>query len=187
MTAREVIEFAVKLNADREMETLLESVGFDADEKILKNYINSLNIAVDTIYSRYYFNTKTMNVVSDSESRVPYEALSERLFEIIKVKNKRGEEVEFYSLPFSLYLPKPLTEYVVSFKFLPRKVVSIDDEVEVLPFISIKAIAYLMVSDIYLARGMYDESKFFFSKFEADITGAISTKRARTLKYTNLF
>ena len=191
MVAREIINEVSHMVGDLEFVKILEK--FDGgedlsvtDAKQIDRYIGGLNIAVDTIASRYYLNLKEVFVTTDNDARVDYSALDDRVYEIVKVKNEIGLSVEFYSLPFSLYLPKRNTRYQVKFKYLPRKVVTLEDEVMILPFVPTRAICYLMVSDILLAKGLYDESRFWFSKFESVITQAVASRRMRTLGVNRL-
>lgn len=189
MKARDVIELVSNLIGDQDIEAILVKKDSNEeltgqDEKKLNRYISGLNIAVDTIASRYYQNIKTVKAVSDEEQRIPYEALDERLLEVVEVLDRVGRKVEFYSLPFSLYLPSRNSEYLVKFKYLPKKVVEIKDEVEVLPFVSNRAIAYLMASDIMLSKNLYDESKFWFNSFDSIMTQAVATRRMRTIGFS---
>ena len=131
-------------------------------------------------------NIKEVQVVTGIDSRVEYAALDERVYEILEVTDDSGAKVEFYSLPFSLYLPKAKAKYRVKFKFLPRKVENLSDAVEILPFVPLSAIAYLMVSDILLAKNLYDESKYWFTRFESIMTQAVSSRRMRSLGVNRL-
>ena len=191
MTAWEVIVETARLIGDKELETIIdksqagESLTAEENKK-LKRYISGLNIAVDTIASRYYMNLREIKVTSSSDARVEYSELDDRVYEIVNVHDESGVAVEFYSLPFSLYLPKRNTRYLVKFKFLPRRVEEVSDEVMILPFVPITAICYLMVSDIMLAKNLYDESRFWFSKFESCINKAVSSRRMRTLCVSKL-
>lgn len=188
MKVIDCIKTVVNLIGDQDMGAVIEKIEsgeelVDSDTKILNRYINGLNIAVDTIASRYYQNIKTVRVVSDSEQRIPYEALDERLYEVLEVVGPAGSKVEFYSLPFSVFVPKKLTQYTVKFKYLPKKASQIEDDVEVLPFVSERAIGYLMASDIMLSRNLYDESKFWFNNFDSIMTQAVATRRVRSLAF----
>ena len=191
MVAREIINEVAHMVGDLEFVKILEKIDSAEELSVVETkqvgrYVSGLNIAVDTIASKYYLNVKEVAVTTDNEARVDYSALDDRVYEIVKVKNDCGCLVEFYSLPFSLYLPKRNTKYFVKFKFLPKKVETIDDEVVILPFVPVRAICYLMVSDILLAKGLYDESRFWFSKFESVITQAVNSRRMRTLGVSRL-
>ena len=191
MIARDVIKEVMRLVGDFDGEDILnkidENSSLDANEtKCLNRYISGLNIAVDTIASKYYTTTKEVFVTSDSEKRVEYTALDERVCDIISVRDLSNLNVEFYSLPFSLFLPKKHTRYLVKFKFLPKKVTNLTDEVEILPFVPLLSISYLMASDIFLAKNLYDESRFWFSKFESSISSAVASRRMRTLNVNRL-
>ena len=62
----------------------------------------------------------------------------------------------------------------------------VDDELGVLPFVTINAVGYLMASDIFLAKNLYEESRFWFSKFESVINQSVTSKRMRTLGFGRL-
>lgn len=191
MVARDIINEVSHMVGDLEFNQILEKIDGDEElsavqQKQVDRYISGLNIAVDTIASRYYLNLKEVAVTTDNEARVDYSALDDRVYEIVRVKNDCGCSVEFFSLPFSLYLPKRNTKYFVKFKFLPKKVEHIGDDVCILPFVPVRAICYLMVSDILLTKGLYDESRFWFSKFESVITQAVASRRMRTLGVNRL-
>ena len=190
MTVRECVSEVAEVLGDKEMQDILNKYGeLSADEKQAVNkYINGLNIAVDTIASRYYTSVREVKVLADEESRVDYNALSSRVYEIISVKDSlSGRGVDYYTLPFCLYVPTGSKEYLVKFKFLPEKCVSLEDKVELLPFVSIRAVVYLMVSDMCLTKNLYDESRFWFNKFETVMTEAVTKRRMRTLRVGGLF
>jgi len=189
MTVLECVSEVAKILGDTEMEPVMDGSVELTDEQVkLKNrYITGLNIAVDTIASRYYTSVREVRVVSDSDQRIDYGALSPRVYEIVSVREANGGQgVDYYTLPFCLYVPSAKKEYVVKFKFLPEKCEDFDDEVELLPFVSPRAVIYLMVSDILLSKNIYDESKFWFSKFESEMTQAVSNRRMRTLKVSKI-
>ena len=191
MKVIDVIRRAIDFVGDLKMEEILKKLEYadslTSDEELVQQkYINGLNLAVDTIASRYYSSIAKTKVVSDDDSKIAYADLDERVYEVVKVVNKSGVAVEHYSLPFSLLVPKPNTEYEVSFKFLPAKVESLFDQVQVLPIIDEKIVAFLMASDLCLACGQYTESKFWFSEFERGVSQAIASRRMRTLAVSKL-
>ena len=189
MKARECIEFAVSLVHDKDAEGMLSAVEeelTDEQKVILKRYLSGVNSAVDTIASRYYDSEKEVRVTSDIEQRISYNALDERVYEIVWVKEMGGSKVQFYGLPFSLFVPKRNHEYVVKFKFLPAKATGLDDELEILPFVPMRAIGYLMASDICLSKNLYDEAKFWFNNFESVLNQAKTARRMRTLNIKHL-
>lgn len=191
MTAKECVGFVVSLVNDREMEKILEKLDagetLSNDEKKLeKRYISGLNIAVDTISSRYYSCEKEVRVVSDNEQKILYEALSPRVYEVLSVKEASGQDVDFYTLPFSVYVPKIKHEYKVKFKYLPQKVDSLADEVNILPFVPVRAVAYLMASDLLLTKNLYDEARFWFNNFESVMNQVVAKRRVRTLNISRL-
>ena len=189
MTVRECVSEVAQIIGDKEMEELLnKNTERNADEEALVGrYLNGLNIAVDTIASRYYTSVREVNVRADEEMRIDYNALSSRVYEIISVKDRlTGQGVSYYTLPGCLYVPSGSREYAVKFKFLPEKCGSLEDEVELLPFVSIRAVVYLMVSDMCLAKNLYDESRFWFNKFESIMTEAVANRRMRTLKFGSI-
>ena len=176
MNASEVITIAGTLIGDSDAKEIDEK-----NEEVVKRYISALNIAVDTISTKYYSLIKRMDLVSDGEAKISYDALDGRLFEVVSVTNKRGQEVEYFSLPFCLYLPEAYRSYEVKYKYLPEKVTSLDSDLPVLPFVSKETIGYLLASDLCLSRGMFEESKFWFNAFENSINRALSSRRARTV------
>lgn len=191
MQARECVEMAVGLVADRNMEKILEKIDqgkelLEVESALVKKYMSSINIAVDTIASRYYETRAEKDAVSDSEKKIDYSLLADRIYDVVRVTDAAGGQVEFYQLPFNLYVPQKNTLYTVEYKYLPKKAVGLDSELELLPVVPSKAVAYLMASDISLARGLYDESKFFFSKFDSEMTQVVSRRRSRTLRAINL-
>lgn len=190
MTVKECVSEVAEILGDKEMQDLLKKEGELTDEErsVVNRYLNGLNISVDTIASRYYTSVREVKVVADEESRIDYNALSSRVYEIISVKDSvSGRGVDYYTLPFCLYVPTGSKEYLVKFKFLPEKCVALEDRVELLPFVSIRAVVYLMVSDMCLSKNLYDESRFWFNKFETVMTEAVTKRRMRTLKVGSLF
>lgn len=189
MTVLECVSEVVGILGDAEMVPVIEGeTELTTDQVKLKNrYISGLNIAVDTIASRYYASVREVRVVSDEERRIDYNALSPRVYEVLSVREANGGQgVDYYTLPFCLYVPNAKKEYVVKFKFLPEKCEDLDEEIDLLPFVSPRAVVYLMVSDILLSKNIYDESKFWFSKFESEMTQAVSNRRMRTLKVSKI-
>ena len=185
MLVREVASAVAEILGDKEAEGAINKIGelTEDENKVVTKYINGLNIAVDTIASRYYTSVRETRVQADIEDRIDYDNLSSRVYEVISVKDAlTGQGVDYYTLPFCLYVPSGNKEYLVKFKFLPDKCTSLDDSVELLPFVSSRAVVYLMVSDMMLGKALYEESRFWFNKFETLMTEAVSNRRMRTLK-----
>lgn len=189
MTVRECAKEVSQILGDKEMEEILsknEELTTEEND-IVSRYLNGLNIAVDTIASRYYTSVREVRVRADEEMRIDYNSLASRVYEIVSVKDSlTGQGVDYWTLPFCLYVPSGSREYLVKFKFLPDRCTSLDDNVELLPFVSIRAVVYLMVSDMCLAKNLYDESRFWFNKFETIMTQAVANRRMRTLKVGKL-
>lgn len=191
MTVDEIISYTSNLIGDKAIEKISDKIRDEeaitpSERKEFKRYLTGINTAVDTIASQYYTLEREIFVTSDDESCVEYSSLADRVCDILQVKDMSGSRVKFYALPFSLYLPKPKTRYLVKFRYRPQKVNFIDDELELLPFVPIEAVGYLMASDIVLAKGLYDESKFWFSKFESVMQRVLSGRRMRTLNFDAL-
>ena len=191
MRAFDCMEKACAMLGDAKGERALELINsgesLSGDEQfVFRNYMNALNIALDTICSRYYANVARKVVTSDKDSKINYSDLDLRVYEVVAVKRVSGDVVEHYSLPFSLLVPKPNTEYVVIYKYLPPKVTREFQNLEVMPCVDINTVAYLMASDISLANGLYADSKFWFSEFEASINRTLASRRMRTLAVSRL-
>lgn len=191
MKAVDVICRVAEILGDNELDSIItkKQAGEELstkEEKRLSRAINGLNIAVDTICSRYYSCSKTVHAISDNDAKVSYKSLASRVYEIEEVTTVVGEKVEFYALPFSVYLPASNCAYNFKIKVLPTRVTAISDEVEVMPFIDDVTIAYLMISDIMLSVSSFDESKFWFSKFEERMIEILSRRRTRFLAVKRL-
>lgn len=191
MTVDEVISFVAGLVGDKDIEGVIGKIREEealtpAERKTFRRYLSGINIAVDTIASRYYTMQKELFVTTGSESSVEYSSLSERVCDVLSVRDMAGNKVEFYVLPFSLCLPKRNTRYLVKFRYLPKEVRDVNDELELLPFVPLEAVGYLMASDILLAKRLYDEAKFWFAKFESVMQRVLSTRRMRTLMFDKL-
>ena len=190
MVVREVALEVAEILGDKDAEKTINKNGplTDDENKVITKYINGLNIAVDTIASRYYTSVRETRVTADNENRIDYDKLASRVYEIISVKNAlNGQGVDYYTLPFCLYVPSGGRDYLVKFKFLPEKCLNLDDNIELLPFVSSRALVYLMVSDMLLSKALYDESRFWFNKFESIMTEAVTNRRMRTLKVGRMF
>ena len=125
MTVRECASEVAQILGDKDMERILKMDGEleDDDQVIVNRYLNGLNIAVDTIASRYYTSVREVNVRADEENRIDYDSLASRVYEIVSVKDSlTGQGVDYYTLPFCLYVPNGNKEYSVRFKFLPEKI-----------------------------------------------------------------
>lgn len=191
MKAVDVIKRAVEFVGDLEMESIFTSINYGdtltyEQQQRMTKYINGVNLAVDTIASRYYSSVGRKKVVSDAESKIYYSDLDSRVYEVVKVVNRAGEVVEHYALPFSLLVPNAGSSYEVVFKYLPSRVNGLNDEIEILPFVNERAVAMLLASDLCLSAGQYTESKFWFSKFEGEMSQAVTSRRMRTLAVSRL-
>lgn len=191
MTVDEIISYTSNLIGDKSIEKIADKIRNEeaitsSERREFKRYLTGINVAVDTIASQYYTLEREIFVTSDGESSVEYSSLADRVCDVLSVRDMSGARVKFYALPFSLYLPKPKTRYLVKFRYRPKKVNNIDDELELLPFVPIEAVGYLMASDIVLAKGLFDEAKFWFSKFESVMQRVLSGRRMRTLNFDAL-
>lgn len=148
----------------------------------LKRYINALNIALSTIATQYLHLYNLTSCVSNSDAKIDYPLIGENLYEIIKVKESATNKVvDFFALPFSLYLPKKNTSYDILYSFLPKRLKSLDEEVESFSEVPLRVVSLLMASDLSLASMLYDESKILADKFEKEMSRIIGFRLRKKL------
>lgn len=156
-----------------------EAVLTQAEKQKLGFYLNSLNVAISTISVEEIPLVDEVVVASGADSKIDYSAISARVYEVLEVVDEKTRmRSQFYALPFSLYLPKPLTPYVIKFSYLPAKVKSVFDEVGVSSLVVDSVVAKLMASDILLAKNSYDEASIWKSEYRKAI-GAVKLRRKR--------
>ena len=176
MRAKECIKLAASFLADKKMEELLDKCTEEnienftgGEQKLLGSYLGAFNIAVKTIAAEEISLTNVERLVSDSEARIFYSAFNSDVYEIKMVVDKELDAVvDFFSLPFGVYVPKAGREYLVRYKYLPREVESIEDEVELDPRVNKTLVAKLMASDLLMAKNVYDEASLWRSEYKKE-------------------
>lgn len=193
MVALDCVKITAGFLSDVVMLEILEKIEEDSGasltkaEKIkVREYLGAVNIALSTIAVEEMNLRNKKIVVSTDEAKINYSDLCDRLYEVEKVFDLRLGCVDFYALPFSLFVPKPNTEYEVCFKYLPKKVETLFEEIEISPLILPEIIARLMASDILLSKNSYDEASVWREEYRKSMASAKVNNKRRILPYRKL-
>lgn len=183
MIVKDCILEASRYLGDDEVASIIKKIENNKDlsqkeEEKYRNYLGAFNVATATIVVEELGLTSVEKLTSDENSKIDYDAFDERVYEVLKVVDKKLDRVvDYYSLPFALYVPNKNREYLVRYKYLPKKVDSLDGEVLISPLVVPSVLAKLMVSDLLLARGSYEEASIWKSEYRRSLSFALS-KRA---------
>ena len=178
------------LLGDKKLISLIENKvnngddNFTAEElKKIDEYLHSFNFSVRSIASEdapiYYIE----KVKSDAEGKVLYDSLLYEVYRICQVVDKsQDKRVQFLALPFSVYLPSIYKEYFVKYSYLPTKVNSISDSIDLPSEWTSKMISFYMASDMLLKKASYDEYSFFKKEYIKSLSNAfIKCQRGKVL------
>lgn len=129
----------------------------------LRLLLRCVNLVVKEVACDYIplIHTQTLTA---SDGKIPYSQFEKTLLEIKRVKNQKGEDVRFFTLPE--YMAVEDGVYEVSYAFIPRDKEFFDD----LDFAGTKAsdrvFAYGAAAEFCLISGMYDEALMWERRYK---------------------
>lgn len=183
MKVVDVIKIASVLTSDQKMQEVIDKITLNTqsltseEERLAQFYLSSFNLAVKTIASEDLGVFEIEKLVSDDGCKINYDRFGEEVFSIKEVVDKRLDaRVEFFALPFSLYVPMANREYLVKYAYLPKKPSSLQEEVAFPPYWTAKLVAYLMASDIFLSKALYDEHSYYKNEYIKTLKKVVSKK-----------
>ena len=149
-----------------------------AVKKKIDRLIKCVGLTVDRIASNYLSVNRSEELVSDFQGKISYDDFSASVIEIIAVSDaSSGAEIPFNSLPYHLYLPYKNRRVLVDYRFSPRPLKSVDEEIVLPPIVSKRVIALGVVSDYLLSKNVYDEAKYWNEKFEENLISQITRRQ----------
>lgn len=129
----------------------------------LRLLLRCVNLVVKEVACDYIplIHTQTLTA---TDGKIPYSQFEKTLLEIKRVKNQKGEDVRFFTLPE--YMAVEDGVYEVSYAFIPRDKEFFDD----LDFAGTKAsdrvFAYGAAAEFCLISGMYDEALMWERRYK---------------------
>lgn len=129
----------------------------------LRLLLRCVNLVVKEVACDYIplIHTQTLTA---TDGKIPYSQFEKTLLEIKRVKNQKGEDVRFFTLPE--YMAVEDGVYEVSYAFIPRDKEFFDD----LDFAGTKAsdrvFAYGASAEFCLISGMYDEALMWERRYK---------------------
>lgn len=132
-----------------------------------------INYVVSEITKDYFPLYCKETISSDRDGKINFNNLSKTAIRIKDVKNFLDLSCTFEIYPEYLKVENPNSEYKIYYSYVPKKIHSIDEQIE-LPFgVDYFIVGFGVASEFALANGLYDEAKMWESKF---LDGLKSTK-----------
>ncbi len=172
MNVREILGIAVSYLGLKDLSFALDCPVVLSDKRAV-DLINAANLVNSEISSEYFPLLKEEKIKTNN-SIVEYVALSERLLDVVSVKDAGGDNVRYKLFPTYLKV-KNDGEYTIVYQYLPPRLEYHSE----LPYdikISERLFALGICSEYCLLNGMYDESVMFDKKYREALRMALTTK-----------
>lgn len=172
MNVREILDTAVGYLGLENLTFSLDCPVVLSDSRAIK-LMRAANLVVSEIASEYFPLLKEENIETEN-GIIEYTTLSERLLDVISLKNSSGENVRFKLFPTYLKTREG-GEFTLTYQYMPPTL----DVTSALPYdikISPRLFALGICSEYCLLSGMYEEGVMFDKKYREAIRAALSFK-----------
>lgn len=160
------------LKLDKITNYLTSSDSTQPDEEVsaqLNQLLIFTNYVVSEIAKDYFplYNKET--ITSDQDGRIYFNRLTKKAIRIKDVKNFLDLSCFFEIYPEYLKVDNANTEYKIFYSYIPKKLNSINDEIE-LPFgVDYFVVCFGVASEFASANGLYEEAQMWEDKFVSEL------------------
>ena len=152
----DVVDYLKDTNTSANQETL---------EK-LDDLILFANYVIREITKSYFPLSHTEQVTSNESCEIEFSKLSKSAIAIKSIKNTLNQCVTFNLYPSFIKVGFPERKYTVTYNYVPNKIQSLDDTLNLPLGLGIEVISYGVASEYALSRLLYDEADMWESKFK---------------------
>ena len=183
MNVKEII----KLSATYlQLEDVLKLQVLDGEEEsptelTIKNYellLKAVNLVQEEIASDYIPLNKEENIEIIYEE-ILFSSLSERIIQVISIKNEINQEVKYKLFPDSIKLKNG--NYNIIYKYMPNAITINDNFAPFSNKITERVVAYAVAGEYALINGLFDEATTWKQRFEEAMKVATSKKSPITI------
>lgn len=169
------------LNAISSFNTVSEIDNNQIKNDVLR-LISYFNFTVKTICEDYFDLTDTDSFVSDENGRVYFYNFAFAPIKILEVLDN-NKKINFFSHPDYVDLKIPLSNFTITYKYLPDDKTDLSEEVGLPKILSDRIIIYGMVSEFLASKNQFSESEYWKNKFLYELF-KFKVKKERRLKST---
>ncbi|MBE5730755.1 MAG: hypothetical protein E7350_02230 [Clostridiales bacterium] len=144
-----------------------------------KQLIACANNCIDEIASEYLPIKKEKTVAAEG-GLIAYSLLDEAVYDVLEVRDKKGNAVEFCVKPSHIQVEHD-GEYTVCYCTRPP-VLGVDDEVPIALKLSPRILSYGIVAEYLLCGGFYEEAVTFDARFKDALKRATSGFKEKRIK-----
>ncbi len=181
MTVKEILVLSATLSDRKDLATYIVEGSSDISpdtsldaETLLKCY----NITISEIATEYY-RLKTIEEFVATNGFLEYENLKENPIAIVKVYDKKGEQVDAKILPTKLYTN--IESGLVEYEYLPKD----QTQEEICCFngtqITGRVIALGIVTQFLLIKGAYNEAENFNGRYRASLLASLTPRQVKKI------
>lgn len=105
-------------------------------------------------------------VTSSTSCEIPFSSLSQSAVAIKSIKNGLGQKVTFNLYPNFIKVGTPSSKYMVSYNYVPEKIQTIDQALELPLGLGYEVVAYGVASEYALSKLLYSEADMWESRFK---------------------
>lgn len=142
-----------------------EALNLQTDEsgEVEKTLLRCANNCLDEITSEY-IPLKAEKTVTSTDKSVSYSLLGDTVYDVLKITDSSGREVEFSLMPSRIKVARDGTFNV---QFLTRSpTLGIDDDVPVCLRVTPRIISYGIIAEYLLVNGFYSEAITYDTRFK---------------------
>jgi len=177
----------VKLSATYlQLEDVLKLQALDGEEEsptelTLKNYellLKATNLVQEEIASDY-IPLKAEEIVEVTNEEIAFSSLSERIIQVLFIKNELEQEVKYKLFPTSIKLENGT--YKIVYSYMPSTVTITDSFAPFSNKITERIVAYAVAGEYALINGLFDEATTWKQRFEEAMKVVIGKKSPITI------
>lgn len=176
-----LLKTAEIINRDDLIEDLNNNDSPSIKNDILR-LISYYNYTLETLTDNYFNLIYKQTIHSNNNKQINYINFTYNPLKVLSV-TKNGKPVFFSVYSKYITVPEENVDYEISYKYSPKKVSNIEDEISLPYGISEKIICYGIASEFLASKNKFEESEYWNNKFMFEIFKS-KTSQDRKIKQT---
>ena len=161
----------------------LDSVEDTRLQADISKLISYLNFTVNTICEHYLELTDIDKVKSNSEGKIFYHNFHHYPIKIIQVKDEKKFPTVYQVFTNFIVTDRPNRLFYVSYRYVPKLVLKLDEDITLPLKINENVICYGVVSEFLASKRKYNQSVYWKDRFMLEVY-KLKVYRERRLKST---
>ena len=177
-----LLKTAELINRDDLIEGLNSNNNSQSIQNDILRMISYYNFTMETLCENYFNLSNKQKISSDNNKKIHYFNFTYKPTKILSV-SKNFKNIFFSEYSKYITVPEEHGVYEITYQFLPDRLSSINDKVELPYCITEKIVCYGIAAEFLACKDQFDKAEYWNNKFMFEIFKS-KTRKDRKLKQT---